>query len=268
VALRHYPYFPGMAVLGGVWRVLPRPLDDFRILLMLCTLAIPLVALQFGGALSLRLAVGVGLACSPIAIRAAWYGLADAPAVLALLSAFAFSARRRFVAALAVLAVAVLFKQFCAVAAPFLLLEAWRVGGWRMARAPLAVFAGVLAVVVAPFLLWNPGAFLDDTITFGAETYRVIGYGLAGILVRLHAVDRTGGYPFLPIALVTWVPATLLLLRAQWRGREPWMVPFAFAISMFSLLYVARVFQVTYLIYPLAGLAAAALSWRSAQDPA
>ncbi len=268
VALRHFPYFPGMVVAGAVWGVLPGPVDDFRILLMLCTLAIPLVALAFPGPLWLRLAIGVGLACSPIAIRAAWYGLADAPAVLALLGAFALAQRRRLCWALALVGVAVLFKQFCGLAAPFLLLEAWRTGGWPLVRRPLAVFAAVIIVPAIPFLAWDAGAFLRDTITFGAETYRVIGYGLAGILVRAGLVDRTGGYPFLPIALVTWLPATLLLLRAQWRGREPWMTGFAFAVSMFALLYVARVFQVTYLVYPLAGLAAAVLSRQPEPDRA
>jgi hypothetical protein len=268
VALKHFPYFPGMVAAGAVWGVLPAPLDDFRLFLVLCTLAIPLVALAFPGPLALRLAVGVGLACSPIAIRAAWYGLADAPAVLALVGAFALARRGRLTWALAALAAAVLFKQFCALALPFLLLDPWRLGGWAAVRRPLAAFAGVVVVAALPFVAWNAGAFYDDTVTFGSETYRVIGYGLAGLLVRAGWVSRTGGYPFLPIALVTWLPATLLLLRAQWRARVSWMGPFAFAVSMFALLYVARVFQVTYLIYPLAGLAAAALSLEQPVDRA
>jgi hypothetical protein len=268
VALKHFPYFPAMAVAGAAWGVLPSPLDDFRLLLVLCTLAIPLVALAFPGPLPIRLAVGVGLACSPIAIRAAWYGLADAPAVLALLGAFALARRGRLTWAFTVLAVAVLLKQFCVVALPFLLLDPWRLGGWAAVRRPLAVFAGVLVVAALPFVIWNAGAFYDDTITFGAQTYRVIGYGLAGLLVRAGWVSRTGGYPFVPIALVTWLPATILLLRAQWRAQVSWMAPLGFAVSMFALLYVARVFQVTYLIYPLAGVAATVLSLEQPPDRA
>jgi hypothetical protein len=267
VALKHFPYFPAMAVAGAVWGVLPGPLDDFRLLLVLCTLAIPLVALAFPGPLPLRLAVGVALACSPIAIRAAWYGLADAPAVLGLLGAFALARRGRLTWALALVGVAVLFKQFCLLAAPFLLLEAWRSGRWPALWRPLAALAAVVVIPAVPFLIWDAHGFINDTVTFGADTYRVIGYGLAGLAVRAHLVSRTGNYPFPVIAALTWLPATVLLLVAQWRRPVGWILPFGFAVSMFALLYVARVFQVTYLIYPLAGLAAAVLSLDRDPEP-
>jgi hypothetical protein len=118
------------------------------------------------------------------------------------------------------------------------------------------------------FAAGDPGAFWNDTITFGASTYRVIGYGLAGILVNAGIVDRTGSYPFPLIALLTWLPVTAVLLWLQRRDRAPWMPAAGFAASMFMLVFIARVFQTSYLIYPLAGLcvAAVAASWR--QDPA
>ena len=39
VALEHFAYFPGAAVSAAVWRLLPDPFDDYRLLVLLATLA-------------------------------------------------------------------------------------------------------------------------------------------------------------------------------------------------------------------------------------
>ena len=62
--------------------------------------------------------------------------------------------------------------------------------------APALVFAGVLAAGILPFLIADPVAFYEDTIKYGAGTYRIVGYGLSAILVRTGIVaDRDGGLP-------------------------------------------------------------------------
>ena len=71
--------------------------------------------------------------------------------------------------------------------------------------------------------------------------------------------SRTGSYPFWPIAAIVWLPATAWLLRVQWRSRDAWTAGAAFAVSMFLLLFLARVFQTSYLIWPLAGAGLALL---------
>ena len=75
-----------------------------------------------------------------------------------------------------------------------------------------------------PFLIADPGAFYDDTVRYGAGTYRIVGYGLSAILVRLGVLDdRDGCYPFALLALLTWVPLTVWLLLAQRRAEELWV---------------------------------------------
>jgi hypothetical protein len=268
VALGHFPYFPGMALFGAAARLLPSPFDDARFAVLLCTLALLPAAMLMRGPFPVRLAIGAVLAANPLAVRAAWFGTADAPALLALVLAFACAQRRRFTGALALVGVAMILKQFAALAAPFLLLEAWRVGGRQAIIRPLIALALVVVVPSLPFVIADPGAFWDDTITFGAETYRVIGYGLAGILVNAGVIDRTGSYPFPLIALVTWVPATVALLVAQRRNPAPWLPAAGFAASMFVLVFIARVFQTSYLIYPLTGIAIAAVAAARRADPA
>jgi hypothetical protein len=254
VALRHFAYFPGTALAASVWGVLPRPFDDYRFLVALCTLALLPAALLFPGPPGLRLALGAVLAANPLAVHAAWFGTADAPSLLLLVVAFGLASRGRLTAAAAALGGAVLLKQFALVAVPFFAVMFLRGRDVRSLRGPVVAFAAVMLAGLVPFVAASPGAFWSDTVTYGAGTYRIIGYGLAALLLRAHVLDsRTGYYPFVPLALAVWLPATVWLLWIQWRARARWTGAAAFAVSVFLLLFLARVFQTSYLVWPLAG---------------
>jgi hypothetical protein len=258
VALEHFAYFPGSVLAAAPWRVLPAPLDDFRLLVLLSTLALVGVALLFRGPLGWRLALGAVLACNPIALRSAWFGQNDAPSLLLLVLAFALVSRRRFAWAAAALAGAVLLKQFAIVAAPFLALMIVKQGGTL--KRPAFAFGGVLAAGVLPFLVADPVAFYEDTVRYGAGTYKIVGYGLSGILVRLGVLeDRDGAYPFALFALLTWVPLTIWLLYLQRRAGEVWLGAAAFALSILWLMFIGRTFNNYYLVWPLTGAVVAAL---------
>ena len=147
-------------------------------------------------------------------MRSAWFGQNDAPSLLLMILAFALVTRRRWGWAAASLAGAVLLKQFAIVALPFIALMLVKQGATRAElRAPARVFGGVVAVGVLPFLIADPGAFYDDTVKYGAGTYKIVGYGLSGILVRIGIIDdREGTYPFALFALIPWLPLTVWLL--------------------------------------------------------
>jgi hypothetical protein len=256
VALDHFAYFPGTALTAAAWRLVPAPFDDYRVFVLLCTLALFAAAFLFDAPLAWKLAAGAALAANPLATRAAWFGTADAPSVLLTVLAFAFVARSRYVLAAASLGGAVLLKQFALVAVPFLAVAMLA----RAAPRPVlyraaAAFAGVLLAGILPFAIADPGALWDDTIAYGAQTYRIIGYGLAGILVEVGILDdRFGSYPFLPLALLVWLPLTAWLAWTQWRSRRLWVGAAGFAASVFVLFYLGRVFQNSYLIWPLTAL--------------
>jgi hypothetical protein len=260
-ARHHFAYFPGTALTAAAWRALPRPWDDYRLFVLLATLALLPAALLFPGPLVSRLAVGAALAANPLLVKGAWFGTADAPALLALVLAFALLARGRPVWAGASLGVALALKQFALVALPFLavMLLVARVPRKTLYQAG-AAFGGVFLATVLPFLIADPGALWDDTVTYGADTYRIVGYGLAALLLNLGVLDdRFGSYPFVPLAIVFWLPLTAWLLWSQWRVRTAWAGAAGFAISMFVLLFLSRVFQSSYLIWPLTGIGLALL---------
>jgi uncharacterized membrane protein len=182
--------------------------------------------------------------------------------------AFAFVARTRYLAGAAAIAGAVLLKQFALVAVPFLAVMMltravprsvlYRAGG---------LFAGIVVLGILPFAIADPGALWDDTIAYGAQTYRIIGYGLAGVLVEVGIIDdRFDPYPFLPLAIALWLPVTAWLLWTQWRSRRLWIGAAGFAASIFGLLYLGRVFQNSYLIWPLTALLVSFLLAASERD--
>jgi uncharacterized membrane protein len=239
----------------------PSPFDDYRVLVLLATLALLPAALLFPGAFHWRLAVGAALAANPLFIRAAWFGNGDALPLLALVLAFALLVRRRFVWAAASLAAAVTLKQFALVAIPFFAVMLVTMGAPREAlRRAGAAFAGVLLIAFVPFLVADPGAFWDDTVGSVSSSYRITGYGLSALLLNTGVIDdRFGYYPFLPLALLLWLPLTAWLLWNQWRAGTLWMGAGGFAVSMFVLLFLSRILQNSFLVWPLTGIALALL---------
>ena len=189
------------------------------------------------------------------------FGTADAPSLLALVLAFALLTRGRFVWAAASLGTAVALKQFALVAVPFFAVMLLTVRTPRQAlRQAAAAFAGVVIACFLPFLVADPGALWDDTVSYGAGTYRIIGYGLSAILFNAGMIDdRFGYYPFVPLAVLVWLPITVWLLWSQRRAASLWSAAVGFSISMFVLLFISRVFQNSYLIWPLTGIALALL---------
>ncbi|HEX3806177.1 MAG TPA: glycosyltransferase 87 family protein [Gaiellaceae bacterium] len=263
VALHHFAYFPGSALAAAVWGVLPKPLSDYRFFVALCALALLPAALLFPAPPGMRLALGLALAVNPLTVQASWFGTADAPSLLLVVLAFALIARRRCVEAAALLGAAVVFKQFALVALPFAALQIALVrDSPRRFVAPAAAFLAVVLAGMLPFFVAHPHAYWSDTISYGTSTYRIIGYGLAALLLRAHVLSsRTGSYPFLPIAIVTWLPLTIWLAIVQHRSRMLWVGAAGFTVSVFTLLFIARVFQTSYLVWPLVGgLVALALS--------
>jgi hypothetical protein len=303
VPLVHYAYFPGTAISAAAWQaVVPAPFDDYRLFVLLATLGGFFAVLAFRGPLAWRLALGAVVVANPIAVRSAWFGQNDAPALTLTILAFALATRGRFRWAAVSLAAAVLFKQFAVVAIPFLALMAVKQGAGvrEPAAAPdadprpadaggralslraalgggvgrellrcAAIFAAVIAVACLPFVIADPTAFWEDTVEFGAGTYKIVGYGLSAMLVRAGILaDRDGAYPFALIAVLTWLPLTAYLLVQVQRARQLWPAAAAFAISILVLLFVGRTFNNYYLVWPLTGaiVAAALATWENAAN--
>lgn len=261
VALRHLAYFPGTPLTAAAWDVLPHPLDDYRFFVLLCTLALFFAPLAFRAPLALRIALGIALAANPLAVRAVWFGTADAPSLLCVVLAFGLLSRRRIVEAAALLALAVALKQFALVALPFFVVAALALRPQRTTVARAAgAFAAIVVAAFLPFLVADAGAVWRDTVAYGGSTYRIIGYGLSSLFLKAGFVDnRYGSYPFVWLLIFVWLPITAWLVWNQWRDPRRWLGAAGFAVSMFVLLFISRVFQTSYLVWPLDAIVIAVL---------
>ena len=255
VQLRHFPYFPGSAAAAAVWDGLPAPWRDYRLFVALCTLLLVPAALLFAGPLGCRLALGAALACNPVSLRLAWFGNGDAPCILAIVAAFGLASRGRYRSAGAALAVAVLFKQFALAAVPALLVLIALRASRRSAGAAAATGATVLAAAFLPFLIASPTDVWNDTVAFGTGSFHIASYGMSGVLARFGVVGRgSADYPALMLMALVWAPVTAYAALLQWRSRATWTAGVSFTVSVFMLLMVSRVFQESYILYPLAGV--------------
>jgi Glycosyltransferase family 87 len=261
VALRHLAYFPGTPLTAAAWGVLPHPLDDYRFFVLLCTVGLFFAPLAFRAPLGFRIAVGAALAANPLAVRAVWFGTADAPSLLCVVLAFALLSRRRLVEAAAMLSLAVVLKQFALVALPFFAVSALAL---RPPRATVvraaAAFAAIVLAAFLPFLIVDARAVWRDTVAYGGSTYRIIGYGLSSLFLKAGIVDnRYASYPFVWLLIFVWVPITAWLVWNQTRDSRRWVGAASFAVSMFVLLFISRVFQTSYLVWPLDAIVIAVL---------
>ena len=137
----------------------------------------------------------------------------------------------------------------------------WKQGARRAASGAALAFGGVLAAGILPFLVADPVAFYEDTISYGAGTYRIVGYGLSAILVRLGIVDDRDGRLPVRAARAAHLGAAdrLAAARCSAARRSSGSARPAFAVSILWLMFIGRTFNNYYLVWPMTGAVVAAL---------
>jgi hypothetical protein len=281
-ALYHYPYLPWTFLFSAPFRLLSDALlgwYDQRfvyLLLFALTLALlPRLAKERERTLLLLMVIGL----NPIMGSDLIYGQNDS-FILAWIALSlwlwergrdAERSRPWQVASAAVFGLACASKPTAWFLAPFYLLwmvgseprslglwlkEAWRLGWPALASA---------ALVIGPYLLWNPGAMFDDVWRWSTGApptgYQIWGWGASNLLLAAGWVkDRFAQWPFWVPELLIGGPLLLALLARQWRenwlGRALW----SYALFLFAFFFVSRFLNENYLGYILAFAALGALT--------
>lgn len=255
-SLHHLDYWPGTIVL-------PLPVQagfqavfgwwDERIWLLLAAIAVWLLLRRLvpGGtgrmaAIAFFLIPGHGL----LAIL----GDNDLPMVALLLGAALAIGKRRFLLAALLIGLAIATKQTSLIAVP--ILAAYAAGqqvGWRLFLRSTGVAVAAVGVLLAPFVLWNAGAFIADTLLFnfasGAEAYPIQGLGLSSILLQAGIIHSArDSFPFLliqlPLVVAAWVLAGRRLIRYP-RASE--LILWC-GVAFFVFLFTNRFAQQTYIL--------------------
>jgi uncharacterized membrane protein YqjE len=256
-ALHHLDYWPGTIVL-------PLPVQaavhallgwwDERLWLLLAAVAVWVLLRRLAPGQAGRMAA-ITFFLIPGHSLLAVLGDNDLPMVALLLCAALAITNRRFVVAGLLIGLAVATKQTALIALPVLVVWAGASGmDWKaLLRATGVAIAAVLALIL-PFLVWNAGAFVSDTLLYnfgsGAEAYPIQGLGLSSWLLQAGIIHGPrDAFPFLllqiPLVIATWILAWRWMSHHRRSSGDAilWM-----GIAFFVFLFANRFAQQAYLL--------------------
>ena len=255
-SLHHLDYWPGTVLiplpvqaafkwLFGWW--------DERVWLLAAAVAIWLLLTRLVPGTAGRMAA-IAFFLIPGHSLLAVLGDNDLPMLAWLLGATLAIERRRWFMAAVLIGLAIATKQTALIALPVLVLWAFHRGLDRRRFLQAAgVAAAVVVVLFAPFLLWNVGAFISDTIIFnfggGTETYPIQGLGLSTLLLNAGMIHGPrDAFPFLLIQLPLVLVALMLAWRWFNRHHNVGDALFWTGLTLFLFLFTNRFAQQSYLL--------------------
>jgi hypothetical protein len=250
--LKHYVYMPGMILLDLPIRAIGGDHANFTWMFLPGLLALLAAAYNAGLTSAEKLAAAVAITLNPVFQLDFLYFLNELFFLAPALAAVGMLRRDRPVLAGLFFGLSLCIKQQAILFLPLLLAYAW----WHWDRRRLALAAaGTLApvvVLVTPFLVWNPNAFLADTAAFfygsGVDSYPIRGLGLPGLMLRFGVL----GNRWEPLALAPeqLLAVALVLLFAGRRLRLHWSWPAAWAwlgLLVLGVFFFGRVLAPNYL---------------------
>jgi hypothetical protein len=255
-ALHHLDYWPGTIVL-------PLPLQaafqfitgwwDERIWLLVAGAAVSVLLRWLLPGPAGRMAA-VAFFLIPGHSLLAVLGDNDLPMIVLLLAATLAIARARFLTAAILVGLAIATKQTALIALPVLVAFSVVSGmTWRSLPRYAGLSALAVLAILAPFIAWNPPAFVRDTILYnigsGSETYPIQGIGLSSWLLQAGIIHGArDAFPFLLIQLPLVVAAWLLAWRWLRHHRAAGDVLVWMGLAFFVFLVMNRFAQPTYLL--------------------
>lgn len=213
----HFPYMPGMIVFGlarGAWG--PSALTDARNFFVVGGLAIFAVAAAlFRTSRDRWLAALQVLVVLPTGAVFLSGGGHELPVLALMLMSLVLHDREQYVASGFVLGAAAAIKQTAWILIPFWVVAVFRRAGSKTGAKSAAALSAIALPIILPFLLWDPPAFVEDTVRFpldiGTEQTIARGPTLGRLLLETFPSAR----PWLSFALLgtIGVIATLVVVR-------------------------------------------------------
>jgi hypothetical protein len=276
-ALEHYAYMPLTFLLPlpaqGLAQSLWGWFDQRWVYLLFFALMLA-VGMRLVSDASRRISVLMILALNPLFVPFLVEGRNDVLSLFWLMLILLAMQRQRWTLAAVALALGCATKQYAWFLAPFFLIYVAGQGTVtaqldRLKR-PTIAFLGTLAVVILPWLLWNPSAFLGDILYFqstpGGGGYPISGFSL-GVLLLAVGVLRSPLTPFpywLP-QLVFSVPLLFVMLRRVKAHRQLSEMLIGYGLVLFTVAFFSQFFHDNYLGYIVTLMA---LAWLLANDRA
>ncbi|MFQ6015388.1 MAG: hypothetical protein ACE5NP_08100 [Anaerolineae bacterium] len=127
-------------------------------------------------------------------------------------------------------------------------------------KGQITVFLLTVFILVLPFLVWDPAAFVDDIWGWSSGTsataYQIKGWGMANLVLALGLVQsRLDYFPFWILEVIICLPLLIFLLWRQMRVNTVNNVLSHGALLALTFFYFSRFLNENYLGYILALLA-------------
>ncbi|MBI5029626.1 MAG: hypothetical protein HZB51_03810 [Chloroflexi bacterium] len=266
-ALYHLPYLPFTFLVSvPVYLVSQFAIGwfDQRLVFLIMFLFLIPILLQIGGTPSEKLGALMMVALNPLFVPYFVEGRNDVVVLFWIVGSVLFLQRNQPVWSGLFLACAVGSKQTAWFLVPFFLLFVLKLSSsdqWQ-AIAPrakqLAPGAIWLALILFPFLIWNPAAFVEDTINFqsgisaNALSYPVKSLGLGDLLVGFGIIQSNDqAFPFSLLQILFGGLTLGLLLRKQLSHNTLGQILFNYAVLFFVSAFFSRTFNDNHLGFAL-----------------
>jgi hypothetical protein len=268
-ALEHFPYLPLTFLLPLPLQALMGSRFDLRYVHLIFFSAMLLVATRMTQNPQKRLLLVMALGLNPLLVGPLAEGRNDVMVLSWLIFTWALLQRGHFTASAITLALACGTKHPAVVFVPFYFIYLSQQGNWhvraRRVLKPMIIWAGITAMIIAPWFLMNPGAFIDSTLNFfngtSAVSIPISGFSFGMLLVSLGLLSSNmAQFPFGVLQIALGMPVLFVLLRQQWRKPNLPAAIAGFAIMLFILQFFSRNFYDNYLGLLIATMAVAALT--------
>ncbi len=263
--LIYLPFFPLFSIPFYLVSQLTIGWFDERFIYLLLLILSGLMALNIARTPRDGLAALMILCLNPLFVPFFIEGRNDLVISFCLLGAILLLQKRRIGWAGLLVACAAASKQTIWFLIPFFVL--YVVGSthdWRkiVERArPLIPAAILFCAVLLPFVLWNAGAHIDDTISYQAGTsapgtnYPIKSLGLGGLALGMGWIqDPNGAFPYTGLEFGVVGLVFLFLLYRQWRNNTLLQLILNFALLFLVYGFFSRVFNDNHLGFALTWL--------------
>ncbi len=264
-ALYHLIYLPGMLLISIPFYLLSQVTlgwYDQRFVYLLMLFGLTLLLLQTAQTSRAKLATLMITLLNPLLVPFFIEGRNDIIVLFWLVGAIFFLQRNRMGWAGVWVALAAGSKQTAWFLLPFFVLyvlgPSARIS--NLAHSTKRLVPGIIAfaVLILPFLLWNPGAFLGDTINYqtgispSTINYPIKSLGLGDLLLGIGLIGSSQAtFPFSILQIFFGGLALVVLLWRQWKHNTLRQMIFNYAILFFVFAFFSRTFNDNHLGFAL-----------------
>ena len=258
-AFVHYVYLPAMFLVPAPFYAAWYRLFgwyDHKIFQLLFFIGTILLLTGFVKSHSSKILLMILFTMNPVILEYFLNGFNDIILLFWLFLSFLLLEKKKYTFSLISFAVACSIKQFSWFFVPFYFLHYKSLSNldWKELLKKSSPFFITIGLFFLPFIIWNPGNFIDDTflclIGKSAVNYPIGNpneYGICQILKNIGLLDPVKRFPFWILQLLTGIPVCSALLFKQQRENTIVNLIAGGTLTLFTFSFFSGIFHVNYI---------------------